>query len=101
MYTDSAINRFKVAYNNMFRKLYRLRYDNSASEMFAQNHTRTFLHMRRNAVFSLTERLSVSNNVILRTCIALRSSRDHKTPFWHVADFLLRPDYTCECNDCS
>ena len=101
VYTDSAINHFKVAYNNMFRKLYRLRYDNSASEMFAQNHTRTFLHMRRNAVFSLTERLSVSNNVLLRACIALRSSRDHKTPFWHVADFLLRPDYICECNDCS
>ena len=100
VYTDSAMNRFKVAYNNIFRKLYRLRYDCSASEMFVMNRTRTFLHLRRNAVFSLGERLQKSENKILRACTSLRLSSDHKTPFWHVYDVLLRPGYTCQCSDC-
>ena len=100
VYTDVVMNKFKVAYNNVFRKLFKLRYDCSASEMFAHRHTRTFLHMRRNAVFSLTDRLQKSDNVILNACTALCRTREHKSPFWHTCDFLLRPDNVCRCDGC-
>ena len=100
VYNDFTMNRFKVAYNNVFRKLYGLPYDCSASEMFVNSRVKTFLHMRRNAVSSLVSRIQESRNTIVRSCAALELMREHKSPFWHVRDHLLYPDITCSCHSC-
>ena len=80
------MNRFKIAYNNIFRKLFDLPHDCSASEMFAYNHVPAFLHLRRTAMFSLTERVDRSKNEILRRIVTVGQSYAHKSTFWHVRD---------------
>ena len=100
-YNDYTMNRLKVAYNNVFRKLHKLPFNCSASEMFVNNRVKTFLHLRRNAMSSLTDRLLDSKNTILQACVALKNSANHKSPFWHVRDFLLYPGTVCNCHSCT
>ena len=100
VYNDYMMNRVKVAYNNLFRKLFSLPYDCSASEMFVNNRVKTFVHIRRAAIHSLSDRVIKSDNVILTRCMKLSFTQEHKSPFWHLRDFLLRPDFKCSCDSC-
>ena len=100
VYNDYTMNRVKVAYNNLFRKFFNLPYDCSASAMFAHNRIKCFQHIRRTAIHSLSDRVSNSENSILRCCFNLSRTSEHKSPFWHVRDYLLRPAYVCCCNSC-
>ena len=100
VYTDKMLNRIRVAYNNTFRKLFGLPRDCSASEMFVQRRVSHFLHVRRSAMFSLTSRVTHSDNIIIKECVKLSVLDGHKSPFWHLRDFLLYPDFDCRCRDC-
>ena len=100
-YTDKIMKRFQIAYNNMFRKLFSLPYDCSASEMFAVNHVPAYVHIRRTAMHSLSVRLQASNNEVLLRICGLSHTHEHKSPFWHVHDFLLYANRACRCAGCA
>ena len=100
-YTDKIMNRFKIAYNNTFRKLFGLSFDCSASTMFAQHNVPAFVHVRRKAMYSLTERIARANNEILLRLTAVGLSHDNKSIFWHVRDHLLFIGHVCRCAGCS
>ena len=100
-YTDKIMNRFKIAYNNMFRKLFDLPYDCSASEMFAHNFVPAFVHLRRTAMYSIMDRVCRSSNKILQRIAVIGQSYDHKSTFWHVRDYLLYNCQKCRCAGCT
>lgn len=65
-YTQGAINRLRVQYNNSFRMLMGLPRYCSASGMFAQARTDDFYAIRRKRVASMLFRLRGSTNSILK-----------------------------------
>ena len=66
-FSRSQLQRVRVAYNNAFRRFFRLPTRCSISEAFIRNNVPTFEMLLRKYTFSLEQRLSRSQNVLLRT----------------------------------
>ena len=66
-YGIGYLKKLKVAYNNIFRKLFKLPPRCSASEMFAWNNVPTFDALRRKNIFSMGQRMSHCANSIIQT----------------------------------
>lgn len=73
-YTKRDMNTLRVCYNNAFRKLLRLRYDCSASQMFLSRGTFTFGELQRKCIDNLQVRLSTTPNTLVG--VALNVSKD-------------------------
>ena len=63
-FNQKSINDLRVAYNNGFRKFFKLPYRCSISEMFVLYNVRMFVHIRRNSAYSLRERICSSDNIL-------------------------------------
>ena len=68
------IKKLKVAYNNSFRRLFRLPFRCSASEMFVENDVPAFDILIRRNVYSFERRLKCSDNLVLKALM----SCDHR-----------------------
>ena len=80
----------KVAYNNGFRKLMRLPYNCSASEMFFLNRVDALHHLIRKSCFNLMTRLTKSENNIVRCMID--NDIPKRSSFWTHWKLVLHMD---------
>ena len=69
----SLLNRVKVAYNDAFRSLFSYSRNSSASKMFVENGVDTFTVCRRKAAFSLLQRVSKSDNILVQSIFFSRA----------------------------
>ena len=67
-YNASSFSKFRVAYNDLYRKILHVSRRSSVSEMFVKNNIPNFEALLRNEVYSFTSRFKVSDNVIIN-CI--------------------------------
>ena len=81
-YTQQQINKLKVAYNNIFRKL--MYYDRycSASDMFVTNRVSNYVTCIRRTIYSFRERIYNSENVIISSIV--------KSTEWGKSPLLIR-----------
>ena len=70
-YTKKELNTLRVCYNNAFRRLLRLRYDCSASQMFVTRGTPSFGEIQRKGINGVRNRLSSSTNVLVRSALSV------------------------------
>ena len=63
-YNKSFFSKFRVAYNNLYRKILHVSPRSSASEMFADNNILNFEALLRNDMCSFTFRLSIYITII-------------------------------------
>ena len=68
-YTQSAIRKLHVAYNNAFRMFFNLPRDCSASGMLAENRVYSSHAIIRNLSFRFMTRLELSNNTLIRSLL--------------------------------
>ena len=68
-YNAGVIRKLHVAYNNVFRSLFKLPYRCSASEMFAIRHVNSCQAVIRNLIYRFSNRLKASENKILSTIV--------------------------------
>lgn len=66
--TKTSINKLRVSYNQCLRRLLRLPYRYSASEMFVSRHIPSFNEVLRKSVHSMINRIDSSQNSILIAC---------------------------------
>lgn len=69
-YTKSVFAKTRILFNNTFRWLMHYRYSCSASAMFAINGVPSFGEVLRKAVVGFRERITISQNVMLRTILS-------------------------------
>ena len=67
-YKKSTHSKLRVAFNNVYRRILKLPPRSSASTMYAVNHIDSFEILVRKRVVGFTERLKVSENLII-SCI--------------------------------
>ena len=91
-YRVSDIEKFRVAYNNAFRKLHHLPMSCSASEMFVFNRVNSFVHIRRKSINSLANRIRNSTNLLVNACYRLKFYHAYDSDFWTMYRFLLFND---------
>ena len=65
-YTQRALSKLTVCYNNSFRILMGLSFSCSASDMFARNNLRSFKEIRRFSINSFINRLFISQNRLIK-----------------------------------
>ena len=63
----ATFSKFRVAYNNVYRKVFGLKRRSSASEMFVLNNISNFKALVRKSIFAFITRLSNSKNAIICT----------------------------------
>ena len=63
----ATFSKLRVAYNNVYRKVFGLKRRSSASEMFVLNNISNFEALMRKSIFAFTTRLSNSKNAIICT----------------------------------
>ena len=63
----ATFSKLRVAYNNVYRKVFGLKRRSSASEMFVLNNISNFEALVRKSIFAFTTRLSNSKNAIICT----------------------------------
>ena len=63
----ATFSKLRVAYNNVYRKVFGLKRRRSASEMFVLNNISNFEALMRKSIFAFTTRLSNSKNAIICT----------------------------------
>ena len=86
-YTQSSMNKIKVIYNNIMRKLANVPVYSSASFMFASLGIKSFQELRRSTSFSIMHRVHESNNDVIMT---LRTSdAKHSSKQWDMWSSLL------------
>ena len=68
-YTNAAIRKLYVAYNNAFRMLLKMPRDCSASGMFAENNVPSCQAVIRNLIFRFMTRLDSSSNTVIRAIL--------------------------------
>jgi hypothetical protein len=79
-YTKAAMNKLRVAYNNCFRRLFKLDLACSASGMFVEHGVSSFGEVLRNMINGFIKRLNSSQNqIILAIC---NSSIIFCSPLW-------------------
>ena len=74
-YNKSSFSKIRVADNNLYRKILHVPPLSSASKMFVDNNILIFKPLLRKEVFSVTSRLSVSTNSIIRAienCVLIK-----------------------------
>ena len=71
-YKKSTHSKLRVAFNNVYRRILKLPQRSSASTMYAVNHIDSFEILVRKRVVGFTERLKVSENLIIRCIDNLR-----------------------------
>ena len=74
-YKASTINRLRVNYNNILRRMTNQPPWNSASAMFVQHGLRGFYELRRNCCYSLRSRLQPSSNTLVQQVM-------HSDAYW-------------------
>ena len=77
----SCLERFKVVYNNGFRKLFKLDKRCSASGMFATNYVLSFYELLRKNIYNFIVRINSSNNVFINYFSS--STVILQSPTWH------------------
>jgi len=70
LYSNSVLQKLRVAYNNVFRTLFNYPRWQSASAMFVFNEITCFNALRRKSVFSFMNRVFNSDNVLIRSLSA-------------------------------
>ena len=83
------MERLRIAYNRLIRKFFRLSYDSSISRFCVTHNIPTFGEIRRRSIYSIGQRVALSDNKILRAICGLKTSRS--SPFWHNYYALLLP----------
>ena len=73
----ATFSKLRVAYNNVYHKLFVLKRRSSASEIFVLNNISKFEALMRKSIFAFTTRLTNSKNAII--CTIQRS--------WVIGDF--------------
>ena len=68
-YNADQLQKLRVAYNNTFRRLFKLPSRCSASNMFLQNNIPTFDMIMRRTIYSLERRLVRSDNTVLQALV--------------------------------
>ena len=63
----NTFSKLRVAYNNVYRKVFGLKRRSSASEMFVLNNISNFEALMRKSIFVFTTRLTNSKNAIICT----------------------------------
>ena len=63
----ATFSKLRVAYNNVYRKVFGLKRRSSATEMFVLNNISNFEALMRKSIFAFTTRLSNSKNAIICT----------------------------------
>ena len=82
-YREADYAKLKVAYNNVFRSLFRLDRRASASMMFAENNVLNFESLVRRNVFSFMERIKTSQNTLIATvCASIATSHGPLFEHW-------------------
>ena len=76
----ATFSKLRVAYNNVYRKIFGLKRRSSASEMFVLNNISNFEALMRKSIFAFTTRLSNSKNAII--CPIQRS--------WAIRDLIWK-----------
>ena len=66
-HSKAVHSKIRVAYNNIYRKLFRIPYRSSASRMFAENNVPSFEALIRSHIFAFISRLSNSENELIRS----------------------------------
>ena len=90
-YNVSVINKVKVVYNNIMRKLANVPVYSSASFLFGWLGVKSFQEVRRNACYSIMQRILESNNSLI---VCLRSSAAKLcSKMWHLWHSLLYIDF--------
>ena len=88
--TKYCLNKLRVSYNNICRRLLRLPMRNSASEMFVQCNILSFVELLRKSIFAFRGRIQSSNNTIIQCMV---NSVAPLPIVLHVCQFML-------CMDC-
>ena len=68
-YRSSAMTKINVAYNDVCRKLFRIRRGVSISAIFVSNSINSFRALRRKLVYSFMTRIYASDNILVQTII--------------------------------
>ena len=68
-YKKSVYQKVKVAYNDVYRKLFNIQRGESISAIFVLNQVDTFCILRRKLMYSFKSRLSRSENQLIRTIL--------------------------------
>ena len=68
-YNADQLQKLRVAYNNTFRRFFRLPRRCSASSMFLYNNIPTFDMIMRRNIYSLERRLAISDNTVLQALV--------------------------------
>ena len=67
LHKKATFSKLRVAYNNVYRKVFGLKRRSSASEMFVLNNIYNFEALMRKSIFAFTTRLSNSKNALICT----------------------------------
>ena len=65
----AKLAKLRVAYNNVYRKVFDLKRQSSASEMFVWNNICNLKVLMRKSIFACTTRLADSKNTIICTML--------------------------------
>ena len=68
-YKGSTLNRLRVNYNNIARRLFQRPQWSSASEMFVEHRLKGFYELRRSACYSLRKRVLGSRNGLVQRIV--------------------------------
>ena len=86
-YKVSTMDRLRVNYNNILRRMLNIPQYNSASEMFVQHGLRGFHELRRSSAYSLMSRVLLSSNEVLQRPV--HSDARWCSPLWDRWNQLL------------
>ena len=81
-YNAGNLNRLRVNYNNILRRMMNVRSYESASQMFVTHHLRGFWELRRYACFSLMRRVIESDNELVTRVV--NSDARALSPIWNT-----------------
>ena len=87
-FTMTTLNRFRVNYNNILRRLFNVPTWNSASELFVRLRLRGFREQRRISCYSLMQRVLHSENSMVQAVV--HSDARGESSLWAYWDTVCR-----------
>ena len=86
-YKGSTLNKLRVNYNNVARRLFHRPPWSSASELFVEHRLKGFYEIRRNSCYSLRSRVLSSRNSLVQRIV--NCDARWRSPLWQKWEWLL------------